>query len=498
MNKSLLIVICDFLLLSLLSIANFDKPDKSNAQKRATQTALENETFVQTQMLETLKTALDAEQQRHLSLSKDVEKLSQKAEANLKQAQTQQEIAKQREQQLKKMQSIKLELEQERAEILKRSKDLEAKVASADKRNAILESEIISATDKLEKSAKERIDLERKLGKMQQSDATIKTQLQSVQEQLRQNKENLVRLQTESDKLKLENRAIEAEKRALSTQLEVAATKTKIYEENLKRAQVLIDIEKAEKEKIITHAETLSTNVSTLASEQKSLSKNIVDLRPQTASETFEKIKPLFARIVFKFSEGGLLGKKNATKSISTLPIRIGSRTFLFFNADASPLRFSKDAEAPEMLSVSIFANGKVFTPQTLILAKGSNTTLAIELPKDFIPESKSVELAQKQETFKFPECIVINPNSKYYGQVPFMANFTKSQYAKVDVGLIESIFKTFSPSANDIAMTRSGQALGIMTSTTDLFIPRNLQPERTLSIGKNYQKALASAFIRR
>ncbi len=497
MNKSLLIVICDFLLLSLLSIANFDKPDKNNAQKREAQAALESETFVQTQMLETLKMALDAEQQRHLSLSKDVETLSKKAEANLKHAQNQNELVKKRELQLKEIESAKIELEKERTEILKRSKDLEAKVISADKRNATLESEIIAATGKLEKSAKERIDLERKLGQMQQNDATIKTQLQAAQEQIRQNKENLERLQVESDKLKLENRAIEAEKRALSTQLEVAATKTKIYEENLKRAQTQIDIEKAEKEKMFVHAEKLSANVSNLADTQKNISKNIDNLRPQTASETFEKIAPLLISVSFKFTEGGLLGRKNASKKIQTLPIKIGTRTFLLFDADTSPLRFSKDAEAPEAFEIVVMAGKKIFVPETLLLVKGTKETLAVELPNGFIDETKAPKLVDKQETFRFTDCIVINPNTKYYGQTPFMANFTKRQYAKLDVGVIESIFKTFSPSTNDIAITRSGEPLGILTSSSDIFIPRNLQAERTLTIGKNYKKASGAIFIK-
>jgi len=46
MNKSLLIVICDFLLLSLLSIANFDKPARSKREISEAEKSVENETFV--------------------------------------------------------------------------------------------------------------------------------------------------------------------------------------------------------------------------------------------------------------------------------------------------------------------------------------------------------------------------------------------------------------------------------------------------------------------
>ncbi len=496
MNKSLLIVICDFLLLSLLSIANFDKPEMNKAQKNEAENSLKNETFVQTQMLETLKTALDAEQQRHLELSQNVDKLTKTAEANLRQAQTHKKIIREREHQLQQMQAAKLELEQERSKILQKSKELEQKVATADKRNAALQTEIVSAASKLEKSTEERIRLERELGKMQQNDTSIKNQLKSVQEQLLQNKQNLARLQEESHKLKLENKAIEAEKQALSTRLEVAATKTQIYEENLKRAQVLIDIEKAEKSKIIDHAQSLSTNVSKLETSQKQLSKNIDNLRPQTASETFAKIKNKFVSIVFKYNEGGLLGNKNASIKLETLPISIAGKDYVFFDADSSPLRFSSKPIAPETLNISVVANNKSFTPECVFLLKATQRTIAVELPLGFLKKDDSLTMVSEQNLYKFPECIVIDARKKYYGQVPFMANFTRKEFAKLDVGVIDSIFKTFSPSANDIAMTRSGDAIGILTSSTDLFIPSKIEVQKSLIVGKQYSKKSALLFL--
>ena len=192
MSKSLLIVICDFLLLSLLSIANFDKPKQTNAQKKESEIALKSETFVQTQMLETLKTALEAEQRRHVDLSRDVEKLSQTAQEQRAQAQTHQKTIQERERQLAQIRQAKADLEKERMEILQKSKQLEAKVDSADKRNESLQKEIVAAVSKLEKSADERIRLEQELGHIRESDATARNKLRQAQEELRQNFENRV------------------------------------------------------------------------------------------------------------------------------------------------------------------------------------------------------------------------------------------------------------------------------------------------------------------
>ncbi len=499
MSKSLLIVICDFLLLSLLSIANFDKPAQNKVQQKESSTALKEETFAQTQMLETLKVALEAEQQQRLSLSENVELLSKTAEANKLQAQNREKIIRERESQLQEIQRAKKELELEREEILKRSKNLEAKVADANIKNETLQKEIISTSRKLEQSAQERISLEQKLGQMREDDASIKTQLQSTQEQLRQNKERLTQLQAESDKLKLENRAIEAEKRALSTQLEVAATKTKIYEENLKQAQALISVEKVEKEKIISHANTLSQNVSTLATTQKKLSENIVELRPQTPSEIFAKISNKFVDVVFRFSEGGLLGKENATKKLSVLPIEINGVAWLLFDSAQTPLRMTKDAEAPEKLEIVVLSpDKKVWNANKVYSLRSSPNTLAIQLPRDFLSKATAIKMVNEKNIYKFAECVVVNPNTRYYGQAPFMANFTRKEFAKLDVGLIESIFKKFSPATGDVALTRSGEALGVLSSSTDLLLTRDILPLKSLQLGINYKKIFGTQFIRK
>ena len=497
MSKSLLIVICDFLLLSLLSIANFDKPDKTNAQKKEADAALQSETFVQTQMLETLKTALDAEQQRHAALSENVQQLSKNAEENVRKAGEREKIIREREEQLEQIKRAKSELEVERERILTRSRELETRVLAADKRNEALQSEIVSAVDRLEKSADERLRLERQIGEMRRDDADTKSKLRDVQQELLRNRENLERLRVESDKLKLENRAIEAEKVSLATQLQVAATKTQIYAENLKRAQTLIDIEKVEKEKAIEHAQTLSTNVSTLADSQKKLSEDIGNIRGQTASELFANVEKFFVDAVFKYSEGGLLGREHAVLKLRTLPIFTDGKVRLFFERGSTPVRFMKEVRAPEKLEITVSAGGKIWVADKVASLRSAGSVLMLELPDGFVEKKNALTLAEAKNTYRFADCVVINPEKKYYGQVPFMANFTRKEYAKLDVGLVDSIFNKFSPAASDIAVSRSGDALGVLVSSTDLFIPREVRILKVLPLNAGYNKAAFADFVK-
>ena len=100
------------------------------------------------------------------------------------------------------------------------------------------------------------------------------------------------------------------------------------------------------------------------------------------------------------------------------------------------------------------------------------------------------------QNLYKFSECVVVDTRTKYYGQVPFMANFTNREFAKLDVGLVDSIFKKFSPAAADIAFTRNAEAAGVLTSSNDVLIFSESAPAGQLFLGKNYNKNAAALLL--
>ena len=498
MNKSVLIVICDFLLLSLLSLANFDniQTEDAAAKEEAKEAAIE-QSFTDSQMLDLLKMSLDSERDRRQALNTDVEKLSKSAEETRLQAEQQKKIIEARESELKQMALTKAQLENERAQILEKSKALESRVATTEERNIALQKEIVAASTSLEKAAQERIELERKLGDMRQMDSASKMKLEAIQNELKQNKEHLEKLKSESEALKNENKAIEIEKRALATQLEVATTKTQIYEENLKRAEALVTIEKNEKEKIREHAETLAVGVSELASSQEKLAKNVQDLRPQTPSEIFEGIKESFVRVVFNYTRNGLLGNSESSIEIRAIPIKIDGKVWLIFGSGDTVIAPTPNAYyAPQTLSVSVLGKAYRFSPRTVSALNEDPRLLAIPVPDEFIEKEKLTPLITAQKFFNFNECVVVNPAKFYYGQVPFRADFKNNAYAQLDVGLLQSVFGTFSPSEGDLVLSRSGNYLGCRANGVLAILMRKFSPSNSLNVGKKYTPQEAAKFV--
>ena len=502
MSKSIMIVICDFLLLSLLSLANFDSPPSEDATLKAQQEIVEQQrsqqAFADSQMLDLLKMSLDSERDKRQSLDSDISKLAQTAEEHKKLAERQRKILESRELELGRLAKTKAELEGERERILNKSRELQSRVDSAEKRNEKLQNEIVSAGERLEKSARERLELERKLGDMRQADSSSKQKLEAAQEELRRSRQKLEELRVEGESLKSENRAIENEKRALATRLEIASAKTQIYEENIKRYRALVDIEKTEKEKIREHAETLAVGVGELAAQQKNLSETVRDLRPKTSSEIFQSVKNRFATVVFDYTRNGLFGDGKTNAELRALPVKFAGKVWLVFRAPSVVAPTSKDKYfAPDSLSVSVRGRGFKFSPVELNSIAEDPRLLALEVPQAFLEKEKIEPLEIPQNFFAYSDCAVVDSEKFRYGLVPFRADFKNNAYAKLDVGLMESVFGAFSPSDGDIVLSRNGEYMGNMLGGSLAILLKSITPAKTMPVGASYSAAAADSFVK-
>ena len=512
MSKSILIVICDFLLISLLSIANFDKPAENPGEAENEIEMAQQQSYADAEMVELLKMSLDNERIRRSEIDASVEELADTAEEQRKLAEEQKRLVAEREQALREREKQLREIEEQRkaiesryAQIAEKSKMLETRVAESETRNAALQTEIVAASAKLEQSAKERLELEKRIGDMRETDSAAKARLEAAHAEIKKAQEQLAALQSESKKLKNENQAIALEKQALATQLEAEAVKTQIYEENLKRAHALVDIEKVEKEKILDHAETLAVGVSDLATSQKEMAttqkeitKEVRDLRPKTSSEIFEGIKNSVVGVNVNYTTTGLFGKSDKSADIKAIPVTLNGLTWLVFSSKDTGIgaNLYQNYTAPESVSVSVIGKTSRFAPITVYSIKEDPRVFAVQVPAQFLEKEGITPLKLSQNFFAFPESVVVSLKNSYYGEVPFKADFKNDNYAQMDVGLIQSIFGTFSPSEGDLVLSRNGDYLGMMIGGDAAVLLKTFTPLHMLAIGAKYEKQRATNFV--
>lgn len=125
MSKSILIVICDFLVLSLISLVNFEDMPSATQEDKQKEEAIVVKSFADAQMVDLLKMSLDSEREKREALKSDVEKLSQAAKESLEQSDKQQKIIAAREKQLEEMRLTKESVESVKSlPFCKRAKNL--------------------------------------------------------------------------------------------------------------------------------------------------------------------------------------------------------------------------------------------------------------------------------------------------------------------------------------------------------------------------------------
>jgi len=491
MNKSILIVMCDFLLLSFLSLATFE-----NNSVKEPDPVVESQTFADSQLVDLLKMSLDKEREQRTDLSDKVEKYAQTAESIRQQSEEQKRILQERESQVKDLEQSKAALKSEMDSIQSKSVDLEQKVKASEEKNLALQSEILKTVDSLKQTSTERESLEQELSHMKQSDSTLKSRLEVVQDELKSNKEYLDKLKVESDRLKNENHAMELEKKTLATQLEVAAVKTQIYEENLKKAETLVLQEKTEKEQIQKHAEALAVGVGDLAVTQEKISKDVQQLRPLTASEIFEKVKFNALDIQIEYDRQGIFGINKYADNHKSVLIRSNGEYWVAMNSSLTVLDGEpKNFVPPQGLNVKVSFKENSFKASSIFSLKEDPRILLVKVPNEFAEKNLAETFEKSQDPFRFQDSIIIEPRRFYYGQVSFQINRTSPVHADIDSSLFAVLLGEFSPSSGDLVFSRSGDMIGIMASSSKAVLFRTFTTKDELQLGPNYSRDSAMKF---
>jgi len=235
MNRSLLIAVCDFLILSLLSLATFSVDKEEAANNAVVQEELQPVSSIQTELFDSLQESLEAEQDEAEALKKAL------AESEAEKKKREEALKKQTEEKAKLAATLMKEQAEKEAE-LKRQREaqaaLEAKLVeerlrrTMDKEN--LEKQLTQEQAKA-LAEKKRLELEKM--KTEKALSQAKTDLESKQQGLK-SMEDKLRKEREAQ-LKLEKDLALAAQKKSEMQKEVArlAADQKNKNEALKRKE---------------------------------------------------------------------------------------------------------------------------------------------------------------------------------------------------------------------------------------------------------------------
>ena len=526
MNRSLLLVVCDFLLLSILALARFDVPEGATI-------AQDSQKVVSKEVIERI-----SDGESYDDVVAELEATNETLLENL--SSDKDDLVRQKE-----------ELEEQ---ILQRQRELEAKeqeIASRDEVIAGNEAEIAQAQKDAAELARQREEIAQKREELLQSNAASKKELELLAKNLEEAKKKQDELQALKEK---------KEQEAESMRVELAATmeKAKAEEKAAEEAKALLEDEKKRSDALVastakidqkidslnqglegvgkdlrvvgeglagvgdkistvtkevssvkedvtkvgqevtgvkatvaevsqevsgvgSKVENIKREVEETAAVQKENFAKLNERQKQSLNEIYTKYEQNKVQLSFEFThKGGFLGSEKKEKfTMDSIILADGSFAYTLVHAKESPFRLQPRPRSLVSVKGEITAE-KLKQPITIreIAFMDDPRIIIIPLyldPKELIKTTDIEIFSGPENPYLFAEAVVVDSKEGRFGQTNFVRDEKDSRYIKVEHTSFAFLTGKFDPAKSDLVFSQKGELLGIMVNNNYAFHVKNL-----------------------
>ncbi|HEX4264291.1 MAG TPA: hypothetical protein VH597_08125 [Verrucomicrobiae bacterium] len=448
MNRSILIVICDFLLVSLLIFSTPD-PSKvmgSNGETIKPSLAATNAPAATpgSDLAAVMRTALTDEQQKREQLQGELQKTRQTA------AQQQSQLG----------------------ENEKRAQALQQEQANLKQQFAAAQTNISALNQQLNARS---------------SEATLsKEQLAATQADMQKQQDQAAALKKQLADLEKANQAALAEQQRLTNQLQLADLERRHATEQAAQAQEQVQYERQEKARLEQQNIKLAEGVKSLATNSSALAQEIRENRPLASNTIFNDFVTNAVDVQFTATRPGFFGgEASKEKATKTVLVTDGTNTFAMCHVQDTPLTFWVPATDWDALSGTLRHDGGQTALRSLSFSQLDPRVVLLP-----VNQSESARLGTKvyrvsADPFKFQDAVLVGAQEGYYGECKFQIDVKTPDYVKLDRSLLKGLFGKFNPSRGDLVFSRTGELLGIMANDTYCMVIRKYDTNATFQLGQ-------------
>jgi hypothetical protein len=480
MNKPLLIIICDFLLISLLSLARFDQqppvePDEPELTEADEAQGAED-------MMEALKMALEQERQSKEDLTRELQSMQdnlQNKETVLAEKETKIETI---EDNLEDVERKANQLQRERQMLKQQYDDTQKNVAFLQEQYVNVKNEAKQLQETLSSSTVQATD--------------SKARLETIQSELEVRRQEAQQMQDKMEALDKERKAAEEEKFQLALELKQSQTAEVIIREHYDAAKDEVQIARAdveysrrqvaeakneidvarqevavvrqEKERIQDHADALAEGVDNLAIKSEEIIEDIRNNTPLAANTIYNDFVENRITTRFFAARSGLFGqtidKKSETNSVL---VRDGDKIYALYHVDGTPFRIWQGESDWEQLTGVVNRYEKAYSVALMSCIEADPRILVVPVggKQADVLGGKIYSLAENP--FKFQEAVLVGAQQGYYGEAEFKLDPKNPDYVKMEKQAFRKLVGKFSPSRGDLVFSKTGELLGIMVNNT-------------------------------
>jgi hypothetical protein len=422
-NKTLLIIICDFLLISVLALVEFKPNIETGAvDEQALRAQAADE------MLELLQLSLEHESAQRMETEEDLEQTREQLE------QTSTDL-------VRKEQS----LEEVSSELKQREEETRA-----------LSSELVQTRGSLELTLEEKAQLARSLAEKEARSRQLQEELQA-QQALATDKN--AALEAARERLT----SLETEQQQLSTQLQIRETEKQMLEQNLLTARAEVERARIEAERAQQASENLAAGVSELAASSSALKEEFRQAQPLSLNAIFKKFEDNRIFLRFQWEERAFLGSTTRQAALHSILVQTGSGIHAIFATGNTPFADRDRRLAAEAI---LTIGNRSFAIKELGFLENDGGIAAVRVPDSIARDSGLAVFPLSTDPFRFSQAVLVSDDQELYGEIPVRVPPGESGTLEVESRLFNRLFGEFSPSPGDFVFSMTGELIGIMTSS--------------------------------
>lgn len=445
MNRTLLLILCDFLLLTLLALTDWERAEPAAEAVPPAASLEEGSPGARTaaqDMVEVMKLSLEDEQANREQLANQL-------------GATQEELA-ERERALAEREANLARVEAERRQL---SSSLQSTQESAAELARQIEAAKRDASVSQERMAQLQRDLEAREAEARQR-ATEVLQLERAQAAARQRIENL------------------------NVAVQVAEQEKSLLRQTADAYRDQVAVEREERQRVQATATQLAQGVGELAESSKQITREIRDNRPINANTLFSEYLANRVPAQFQIRRAALLGDLNRDSSPTTVLVSDGVSTYAILHVDDTPFNLREPAADWQRVDVTLTKDGHRSSAPRLDFLAVDPRVVAVPVSA-FQVSALGVKVYQlATDPFKFPEAVLISNGGAGYGEVPFKLDPRNPSYVRMDNRLVRRLFGDFSPSRGDLVLSKTGELLGVMVSNDVCALVNTFATVNTLPTG--------------
>lgn len=452
MNRSILIVICDFLLVSLLAFSTVDinKVTEEGTPRQIKVQIATNHVDSGKDLAAVMRMALDEERKSHDQLMGELTKT--RLEVTQQQA-----LLEERDQKARSLEQDLHNRETEAARLQEQQTNLQQRFTAA-------QASIQSLNQQLQSSSSEAIISREKLA--------------SLEAEMRRRMEEAAALQSQVSQLTRSNELNQTERQQLTGQLAIAQVERREALQEASRAQEQIKLEREEKAK-------LADSVRTLANRSGELAKEVRENRALAPNTIFNEFVSNRVEARFTAFRSGLFGS-DKTRRTDTVLVSDGTNTFALCHVQDTPFTFWNPGTDWESLTGTLGHNAVYCNIASLSFHYDDPRVVLIPVSPRQAQELACKVYRISPDPFKFQDAVLVGAREGYYGECKFQIELDTPDYVKLDRSLIRGLFGKFNPSRGDLVFSKTGELLGVMANSTFCLMIRNFDAAATFQFGQD------------